>query len=73
MIGDLAAEESGGVATVTDKINRLASLNAEIQSDVVVIDTLAREMSDRMRDAETRVADLNDVASGLRKLVTGSE
>ncbi len=73
VIGDLAAEESGGVATVTDKINRLASLNAEIQSDVVVIDTLAREMSDRMRDAETRVADLNDVASGLRKLVTGSE
>ena len=74
VITDLkAAESGGGVATaVSEKIDTLASLNAEIQSDVVVIDTLAREMSDRMQDAETRVAELNDVAKGLRKLVTGS-
>ncbi len=80
LIGEIANAETAcasgggnGVATlVSEKVQTLASLNGEIHGDVIVIDTLAREMSERMRDAERRVAELNDVAKGLRKLVTGS-
>lgn len=65
---------AGGVATqngVSDRVLAASALNAEILGDVVVIDTLAREMSDRMKEAASRVGDLNDVAEGLSTLVTG--
>ena len=42
-----------------------------MQSDMIVIDTLSQEMSGRMQQAVTRVSELNDVAAGLSKLVTG--
>jgi hypothetical protein len=48
-----------------------ALLNAEILGDIIVIDTLASEMSARMQQAVERVGELNDVAEGLNKLVTG--
>ena len=38
---------------------------------MIVIDTLSQEMSNRMQQAVNRVAELNDVAGGLNKLVTG--
>ena len=51
---------------------KLRTLASEATSDLIVIDTLATEINDRMRDAVTRVAELNDVASGLNRLVHGS-
>jgi methyl-accepting chemotaxis protein len=57
----------------TEKVAEAASLNAEIYGDVIVIDTLATEMSNRMQQAVSRVNDLNDVAEGLSELVTGTK
>ncbi|MBC5816496.1 MAG: cache domain-containing protein, partial [Candidatus Eremiobacteraeota bacterium] len=72
-------ERSGKLIANLDSGNNLASqkqqltdMNSEIYGDIVVIDTLAQEMSGRMQQAVTRVAELNDVAGGLNKLVTGS-
>lgn len=52
-------------------VGQLKSLNEELHGDIVVIDTLSQEMSTRMQQAVTRVKELNDVAGGLNKLVTG--
>lgn len=60
-----AAPGSNGV------VSQLKSLNDELQGDIIVIDTLSQEMSSRMQQAVTRVKELNDVAGGLNKLVTG--
>jgi hypothetical protein len=49
----------------------LKSVNEELRSDIIVIDTLSQEMSGRMRHASSRVAELNDVAADLSQLVTG--
>ncbi len=53
------------------KINELKAVNAELHGDMIVIDTLSQEMSNRMQQAVTRVHELNDVAKGLSELVTG--
>ena len=66
----------GGVATstgVSEKILAASALNAEILSDIVVIDTLASEMASRTQQAVVRVGELNDVAAGLDELVAGSK
>lgn len=52
-------------------VGQLKSLNEELHGDIIVIDTLSQEMSSRMQQAVTRVKELNDVAGGLNKLVTG--
>ncbi len=59
--------EAGGKT----KINELKAVNAELHGDMIVIDTLSQEMSNRMQQAVTRVHELNDVAKGLSELVTG--
>lgn len=66
--GNVIAQISGGD---TGKIGELKSLNDELQSDMIVIDTLSQEMANRMKQAVDRVAELNDVAGGLNQLVTG--
>ncbi len=53
------------------KIGELKSVNDELYSDMIVIDTLSQEMSNRMQQAVHRVDDLNGVAEGLERLVTG--
>ncbi|HEX3467112.1 MAG TPA: cache domain-containing protein [Candidatus Elarobacter sp.] len=60
------------VQGVSEKILAASALNAEILSDVVVIDTLATEMAERTQQAVERVHELDDVAGGLEELVTGS-
>ncbi len=55
----------------SEKIGELQRLNSELHGDVTVIETLAQEMSSRMRDAADRVAQLNEVAATLNELVTG--
>jgi hypothetical protein len=57
---------------VSEKILAASALNAEILSDVVVIDTLASEVAARTLQAVERVHELDDVAGGLQELVTGS-
>ena len=52
-------------------VSALKTLNDELYGDVIVIDTLSQEMSTRMQQAVTRVKELNEVAGGLNKLVTG--
>ncbi|HZX67313.1 MAG TPA: cache domain-containing protein [Candidatus Elarobacter sp.] len=74
--GPLPAVASGPavavVQGVSEKILAASALNAEILSDVVVIDTLATEMAGRTQQAVARVRELDDVAAGLAELVTGS-
>ena len=53
------------------KLAELKSVNAELESDIIVIDTLSQEMSSRMQHASNRVAELNEVAAALTQLVTG--
>jgi hypothetical protein len=73
-----AVERSGALIDQVSKkpdapaeIGELKNLNAEVESDVTVIETLATEMSNRMQQAVDRVAELNDVAAGLNEIVTG--
>ncbi|HKE36128.1 MAG TPA: cache domain-containing protein [Candidatus Baltobacteraceae bacterium] len=66
--GNVIAQISGGDVS---KVGELKSLNDELQSDMIVIDTLSQEMANRMKQAVDRVAELNDVAGGLNQLVTG--
>ena len=66
LIGELA---HGGSEP---KVAALKAVNDELQGDMIVIDTLSQEMSDRLQQAAARVAELNDVASGLDTLVHGS-
>ena len=60
------------VQGVSEKLLAASALNAEILSDVVVIDTLASEMAARTLQAVERVHELDDVAAGLEELVSGS-
>ncbi len=53
------------------KVAQLRAVNDELHGDMIVIDTLSQEMSDRLQQAVARVAELNDVASGLDTLVHG--
>jgi hypothetical protein len=68
-----AAVEKQGEVLAAGNVPEATELNAEILGDVIVIDTLAQEMSDRMKQAVSRVAELNDVAAGLNALVTGTK
>ena len=64
LLGQIAAGDSG-------KIGELQAVNEELQSDMIVLDTLSGEMATRMKQAVDRVEELNDVAGGLNELVTG--
>jgi hypothetical protein len=66
LINDLGSGEAA------PKIAELRAVNDELHGDMIVIDTLSQEMSNRLQQAVTRVAELNDVASGLDKLVHGA-
>ena len=66
LIQDLSAGKAG------QKIEELKAVNDELVGDMIVIDTLSQEMSSRLQQAVTRVAELNDVAAGLDKLVHGA-
>jgi len=66
--GNVIAQIGGGDLS---KVGELKSLNDELQSDMIVIDTLSQEMANRMKQAVDRVAELNEVAGGLNQLVTG--
>jgi hypothetical protein len=68
--GKLISELGGGDAA--PKIAELRAVNDELHGDMIVIDTLSQEMSNRLQQAVTRVAELNDVAAGLDKLVHGA-
>ena len=64
LVNQIAAGDSG-------KIAELKAVNEELQSDMIVLDTLSGEMATRMKQAVDRVEELNDVAGGLNELVTG--
>ena len=66
LIDQLAGEKS------RKSIDELKAVNQELVGDMIVIDTLSQEMSSRLQQAVTRVSELNDVASGLDKLVHGA-
>ncbi|MBV8375299.1 MAG: cache domain-containing protein [Candidatus Eremiobacteraeota bacterium] len=66
--GSIIAQVAGGDLS---KTGELKSLNDELQNDIIVIDTLSQEMAARMQQAADRVEELNDVAGGLNRLVTG--
>ncbi|HVA28363.1 MAG TPA: cache domain-containing protein [Candidatus Baltobacteraceae bacterium] len=72
-----AVEKSGSLiaelqkSSPSPKMDELKSVNDELQGDMIVIDTLSQEMSGRMVQAVDRVNELNGVAAGLNKLVTG--
>jgi sensor histidine kinase regulating citrate/malate metabolism len=68
-----AAVERQSAVLAQSNVAEATALNAEILGDVVVIDMLAQEMSERMKQATTRVNELNDVAEGLNELVTGTK
>jgi UPF0716 family protein affecting phage T7 exclusion len=64
LVNQIAAGDSS-------KIAELKAVNDELQSDMIVLDTLSGEMATRMKQAVDRVEELNDVAGGLNELVTG--
>lgn len=53
------------------QLEALRKINAELEGDVTVIETLTTEISTRMQQAVDRVAELNKVAGELNQLVTG--
>jgi hypothetical protein len=65
LIDEIAAQSP------SPKVSELKSVNADLENDVIVIDTLSQEMSNRMKQAASRVSELNDVAASLNTLVTG--
>ena len=70
-----AVERAGQLISELDgdrKVEELKAVNDELVGDMIVIDTLSQEMSNRLQQAVTRVAELNDVAAGLDKLVHGA-
>ena len=69
--GVLIAELSNNGSAGNPKIAELKTVNEELHGDMIVIDTLSQEMSNRMQQAVHRVSDLNDVAEHLNSLVTG--
>lgn len=73
VISELKAASAGGGGTATaTKTKELEDLNNEILGDVIVIDTLAVEMNTRTKQAVSSVQQLQDVAGGLKELVTGT-
>ena len=67
--GQLISQLGDGSAAVKE----LKAVNEELHGDMIVIDTLSQEMSNRLQQAVTRVAELKDVASGLDTLVHGNQ
>lgn len=68
--GKILRELSG---TANDpKVAELQEVNSELQGDMMVIDTLSQEMSQRLAQAVTHVTELKDVAEGLDTLVHGT-
>lgn len=67
----LIAELSQSGVGTNPTLAELKSVNEELHGDMIVIDTLSQEMSNRMQQAVHRVGDLNDVAEHLNLLVTG--
>ena len=55
----------------TEDARRLHALTSDAHGDVIVIDTLASELNERMQKALRSVAQLNEVADGLNALVDG--
>jgi hypothetical protein len=53
------------------KVAELKAVNEELQGDMIVIDTLSQEMSNRLQHAVARVNELSEVAAGLDRLVHG--
>ncbi|HKU68842.1 MAG TPA: cache domain-containing protein [Candidatus Baltobacteraceae bacterium] len=68
--GELIAQLSDG--QTGGKVAELKAVNEELEGDMIVIDTLSQEMSNRLQQAVTRVTELSEVASGLNKLVHGA-
>jgi Single cache domain 3 len=68
--GQLITELASGQAS--GKVAELKAVNEELEGDMIVIDTLSQEMSNRLQQAVARVAELNEVASGLDQLVHGA-
>jgi methyl-accepting chemotaxis protein len=66
--GQLIAQLGDGAG----KVAELKAVNKELQGDMIVIDTLSQEMSNRLQQAVARVNELSDVAAGLDKLVHGA-
>jgi hypothetical protein len=66
LIAELGSPQSNG------KVAELQAVNEELHGDMIVIDTLSQEMSSRLQQAVARVSELNEVASGLDKLVHGT-
>ena len=66
LISEISDGQTGG------KVAELQAVNEELQGDMIVIDTLSQEMSNRLQQAVARVAELSDVASGLDQLVHGA-
>jgi hypothetical protein len=66
LIAELGSPQSNG------KVAELQAVNQELHGDMIVIDTLSQEMSSRLQQAVARVSELNEVASGLDKLVHGT-
>ncbi|HUA09493.1 MAG TPA: cache domain-containing protein [Candidatus Acidoferrales bacterium] len=65
LIDEIAAQSP------SPKLTELKAVNEELHGDVIVIDTLSQEMSNRMQHAAKRVSELNEVAAALTQLVTG--
>ena len=61
-----------GTPGAAPKLAELRAVNDELHGDMIVIDTLSQEMSNRLQQAVARIAELNDVASGLDNLVHGT-
>jgi len=68
--GELISEMAS--AGSNPKVAELRAVNEELQGDMIVIDTLSQEMSNRLQQAVARVAELNEVAHGLDQLVHGA-
>ena len=70
-----AVERAGqliaGLSDSGGKVAELKAVNEELQGDMIVIDTLSQEMSNRLQQAVARVNELSEVAAGLDKLVHG--
>ena len=62
-----------GKGSDSAKVAELKNVNEELQSDMIVIDTLSQEMASRLQQAVDRVAELNDVAGALDTLVHGTK
>jgi sensor histidine kinase regulating citrate/malate metabolism len=73
-----AVEQSGALIESMSRaenpppqLQELRTINAGLEGDVTVIETLTTEISTRMQHAVDRVAELNKVAGELNQLVTG--